>query len=127
MYDDVIDRLKAWFGERIEAAADRGVDREQIVIDPGLDFDIGVHDGLEVLRRLGELLELGRPLYVSCRARTCSVRSWPGPGRSGCRPKIARRRPPRRRRWRLAGGAPSFGFTTRSALQSMRIAGGIVG
>ena len=37
---------------------------EQIVIDPGIDFDIGVSDGLEMLRRLEELRELGRPLYV---------------------------------------------------------------
>ena len=35
------------------------------MIDPGIDFDIGVSDGLAVLRRLGELRELGRPLYVS--------------------------------------------------------------
>ena len=64
-YDDVIDRLRAWFGERLAMAVERGVSEEQIVLDPGIDFDLGVHDGLEVLRRLDELAELGRPLYVS--------------------------------------------------------------
>ena len=38
---------------------------EQIALDPGLDFDLSVGDDLEILRRLGELKELGRPLYVS--------------------------------------------------------------
>jgi dihydropteroate synthase len=64
-YADPIDHLRAWFTERIDAATARGVDTEQLVIDPGIDFDIGVADGLAVLRRLGELAELGRPLYVS--------------------------------------------------------------
>lgn len=64
-YDDPVDHLKAWFDERIQAAVERGVDPEQVVIDPGIDFDLGVGDGLEVLRRLGELRALGRPVYVS--------------------------------------------------------------
>jgi dihydropteroate synthase len=64
-YNDPVDHLKLWFAERIEAAAARGVDAEQIAIDPGLDFDLSLDDDLEVLRRLGELHELGRPLFVS--------------------------------------------------------------
>jgi dihydropteroate synthase len=64
-YDDPVAHLKAWFGERIEGATAAGVDPEQIAIDPGLDFDLGVRDGLEILRRLGELHELGRPVYLS--------------------------------------------------------------
>jgi dihydropteroate synthase len=64
-YEDPIDHLKGWFAERIEAATERGVDPEQLVIDPGIDFDKGVADGLAVLRRLGELRDLGRPVYVS--------------------------------------------------------------
>ena len=38
---------------------------EQIAIDPGLDFDLSPEQDLEILRRLGELRELGLPLYVS--------------------------------------------------------------
>ena len=64
-YDDPVDHLKDWFTGRLEAATKRGVDEEQIALDPGLDFDLSVADDLEVLRRLGELKELGRPLYVS--------------------------------------------------------------
>jgi dihydropteroate synthase len=64
-YDDPVRHLRAWFEGRIEAALARGVAGEQIALDPGLDFDLSLADDLEVLRRLGELKDLGRPLYVS--------------------------------------------------------------
>jgi dihydropteroate synthase len=64
-YDDPVDHLKDWFSGRLDAATNRGVAQEQIALDPGLDFDLAVADDLEILRRLAELKELGRPLYVS--------------------------------------------------------------
>jgi dihydropteroate synthase len=64
-YEDVVDRLKGFFAERIERAVALGVAEEAIAIDPGLDFDLSTDDDLEILRRLGELHGLGRPLYVS--------------------------------------------------------------
>jgi dihydropteroate synthase len=64
-YDDPVEQLKAWFGERIAAATQRGVDEEQIALDPGFDFDLSVDDDLELLRRLAELRDLGRPLFLA--------------------------------------------------------------
>jgi dihydropteroate synthase len=64
-YEDVVDRLRWWFEARLEEAGKRGVVAEQVALDPGLDFDLSVENDLEVLGRLGELRELGRPLYVS--------------------------------------------------------------
>jgi len=64
-YDDPVDHQRAWFAARLEAAAAAGVSEDQIVLDPGLDFDLSVAHNLEILRRLGELKALGRPLYVS--------------------------------------------------------------
>jgi dihydropteroate synthase len=64
-YDDVVEHLKRWFAERFELAGAAGVDLEQVVLDPGLDFDLSVDDDLEILRRLGELRELGRPLFMA--------------------------------------------------------------
>lgn len=64
-YDDIVERLKAWFAERIERAIALGMAEEAIVIDPGLDFDLSVDDDLEILRRLDELHSLGRPIYCS--------------------------------------------------------------
>jgi len=64
-YDDVVAHLLEWFAARIERAAQLGVDAEQIALDPGLDFDLSTDDDLELLRRLGELRALGRPLFVA--------------------------------------------------------------
>jgi dihydropteroate synthase len=64
-YEDVVDRVKAFFAERIERALELGIDEEAIVVDPGLDFDKSVDHDLEILRRIGELRTLGRPVYLS--------------------------------------------------------------
>jgi dihydropteroate synthase len=126
-FEDPIDHLRAWFSERIEAASDRGVDPEQIVVDPGIDFDIGVGDGLTVLRRLGELRELGRPLYVSLSRKdllgAVLAGSW------------SERLPPEEREAATAAattlavwqGGAVHRLHDASALQAMRIAGAIGG
>src|SRR5262245_9771411 len=62
---DPMEHIKSWFGARLEAATKRGVDEEQIALDPGLDFDLSVQDDLEFLRRLGELTQFGRQLHAS--------------------------------------------------------------
>ena len=64
-YDDVVTHQREWFEARIEAAVAAGVAEEAIVLDPGPDFDKGVDDDIELLRRLGELRELGRPLFMA--------------------------------------------------------------
>ena len=100
------------------------VSDEQLVIDPGLDFDIGVADGLEVLRRLGELRELGRPVYISLSRKDLLGAVLAGSWERRVRPEdrewatcaaTARRRRPRRRdpsparRERAAGDAGGGG------------------
>ena len=64
-YDDVVAHVSEWFANRIERAVELGVEPEQIALDPGFDFDLSTDDDLELLRRLGELRELGRPLFVA--------------------------------------------------------------
>jgi dihydropteroate synthase len=63
-YDDVVDEVKAFLAERLEVAVDAGVDEERIWLDPGIGFGKNLDHNLELLRRLGELRELGRPLVV---------------------------------------------------------------
>jgi dihydropteroate synthase len=63
-YDDVVDDVKAFLAERIEFATSQGVAEEQIWVDPGIGFGKTVDHNLELLRRLGELEELGRPIVV---------------------------------------------------------------
>jgi dihydropteroate synthase len=63
-YDDVVDDVKAFLAERIEFATASGVAEERIWIDPGIGFGKTVDHNLELLHRLGELRDLGRPIVV---------------------------------------------------------------
>jgi dihydropteroate synthase len=63
-YDDVVDDVKSFLAERVEAAMAAGIDEERIYIDPGIGFGKTLDHNLELLRRLGELRDLGRPIVV---------------------------------------------------------------
>jgi dihydropteroate synthase len=125
-YDDVVERLKSWFGGRVEAARRLGVAEEQIAIDPGLDFDLSTEQDLEVLRRLGELRELGLPLYVSL-----SRKDFIGAVLAG---SWEERLPAGEREWgtvaavalAIRAGADVLRIHDRSSLQAVRVAGRIV-
>jgi len=124
-YDDVIDHLRSWFGGRVELARGLGVSEEQIAIDPGLDFDLTTEQDVQVLRRLGELGELGLPLYVSLSRKdfigAVLAGSWEG------------RLPAAEREWgtvaavalAVRAGADVLRIHDRSSLQAVRVAGRI--
>ena len=63
-YGDVVEDVKAFLVARIAAAVAAGVAEERIWLDPGIGFGKTLEHNLELLRRLGELRELGRPLVV---------------------------------------------------------------
>jgi dihydropteroate synthase len=64
VYDDVVSDVKAFLAERLEFAVSAGIDEERVWLDPGIGFGKTLEHNLELLRRLGELRELGRPLVV---------------------------------------------------------------
>ena len=63
-YEDVVEDVRAFLAERLEAALAAGVAEERIWLDPGIGFGKTLEHNLELLRRLGELRSLGRPLVV---------------------------------------------------------------
>ncbi|MDQ2676349.1 MAG: dihydropteroate synthase [Actinomycetota bacterium] len=63
-YVDVVDDVKAFLAERVEHATSAGVAEERIWVDPGIGFGKTLEHNLELLRRLGELRDLGRPILV---------------------------------------------------------------
>ena len=63
-YDDVVDDVKAFLAERIEHAVSAGVGEDRIWVDPGIGFGKTLEHNLELLRRLGELRDLSRPIIV---------------------------------------------------------------
>ncbi len=63
-YDDVVGEVKAFLEERMSFAIDHGIDDQRILLDPGIGFGKTVEHNLELLRRLGELVELGPPVVI---------------------------------------------------------------
>ncbi|HVD41902.1 MAG TPA: dihydropteroate synthase [Solirubrobacterales bacterium] len=63
-YGDVVAEVKAFLARRLEAAVAAGIAEERVWLDPGIGFGKTAADNMELLRRLGELRELGRPLVI---------------------------------------------------------------
>jgi dihydropteroate synthase len=63
-YGDVVEQVRAFLSERLQAAMTAGIEREQIVLDPGLGFGKTPEHNLLLLRRLDAFLTLGRPILV---------------------------------------------------------------
>jgi dihydropteroate synthase len=64
-YGDVVADVVELLGERAAAAEARGVERDRIVFDPGIDLGKTPAESIELLRRLPELAALGGPLLVA--------------------------------------------------------------
>jgi dihydropteroate synthase len=63
-YDDVAGEIAAFLEARLRFAVDAGIPEERICLDPGFGFGKTVEQNFELLRRLGEVVSLGRPVLV---------------------------------------------------------------
>jgi dihydropteroate synthase len=63
-YEDVVDEVRAFLEERLGWAVKEGVPERLIMLDPGIGFGKTVSHNLELLRRLGELCTIGRPIVI---------------------------------------------------------------
>lgn len=63
-YEDVVSEVKAFLEERLAFATAEGVPEERIWLDPGIGFGKTVEHNLELLRRLDEIVAIGRPVVV---------------------------------------------------------------
>jgi dihydropteroate synthase len=63
-YDDVVSEVAAFLEERLAFATDAGIREDHICLDPGIGFGKTVEHNLELLKRLGEIVALGRPVLV---------------------------------------------------------------
>src|SRR5215218_189667 len=63
-YDDVVSDVKAFLEERLAAAVAAGVPEERVQLDPGIGFGKTLEHNLELLRRLGEIAAIGRPVVL---------------------------------------------------------------
>lgn len=63
-YSDVVAEVRDFLARRVEFAAERGVKRDKIIIDPGIGFGKTLEHNLALLRGLPVLARLGQPLLV---------------------------------------------------------------
>ncbi|MDX2097943.1 MAG: dihydropteroate synthase [Leptolyngbyaceae cyanobacterium bins.59] len=63
-YRDLIGEIGQFLEERIHAASTAGIDRSQIMIDPGIGFAKTWEQNLEILRQLSRFQSLGCPVLV---------------------------------------------------------------
>ena len=56
--------MKAFLEERLAFAVGEGVAEERVSLDPGIGFGKTLEHNLELLRRLDEIVAIGRPVVV---------------------------------------------------------------
>ena len=79
-YDDVLVEVYLWLEDRIAAAVEAGVVREQILVDPGFGFGKNVAHNLELMNGLALFHSLGCPLVLGAsRKRTIGALSNEAP------------------------------------------------
>jgi len=63
-YDDVVSEVRAFLEERLAFAVAEGIPADRVLLDPGIGFGKTVEHNLELLRRLDEIVAIGRPVVV---------------------------------------------------------------
>jgi dihydropteroate synthase len=63
-YDDVVSDVKSHLEERLAFAVAEGVPEERVHLDPGIGFGKTLEHNLELLRRLDEIVAIGRPVLI---------------------------------------------------------------
>jgi dihydropteroate synthase len=65
LYGDVTAEVLAFLRERMAQAISLGVEREQLIVDPGPDFAKTPAQTIRLLSQVGRMHELGRPLLMA--------------------------------------------------------------
>ena len=63
-YEDVVNEVRSFLGERIRAVLGAGGERDRMVVDPGIGFGKRLEHNLGLLRGLPTLRTLGCPVLV---------------------------------------------------------------
>src|ERR671939_942444 len=79
-YDDVVADVARFLDERLTFAVSQGVPEELICLDPGIGFGKTVEHNFELLRRLDELVALGRPIVIGISRKSSLGRILGDPG-----------------------------------------------
>jgi dihydropteroate synthase len=81
-YDDVVAEVKAFLEQRLDFAVAAGVAEDRVWLDPGIGFGKTLEHNLELLRRLDEIVAIGRPVVIGTSRKSYLARLTGG-GRVG--------------------------------------------
>jgi dihydropteroate synthase len=87
-YDDVVSDVKRFLEERLAFATGHGIREELVCLDPGIGFGKTVEHNFELLRRLHELVAIGRPILVGF-SRKSSLAKVTGTARGSTAASVA--------------------------------------
>jgi dihydropteroate synthase len=63
-YNYVVDDIKDFFSQRIEACIEAGIAEDKIILDPGFGFGKTLEHNIEILKRFNEFKSFGLPLLA---------------------------------------------------------------
>jgi dihydropteroate synthase len=63
-YDDVVSEVKRFLEDRLAVAVAAGIREEHVCLDPGIGFGKTAAHNFELVRRLDELVAIGRPIVI---------------------------------------------------------------
>jgi len=64
VYHDVVEDIKLFFEQRIQDCVEAGIERQNIILDPGFGFGKTLQHNLQLLKRLKEFKVFGLPLLA---------------------------------------------------------------
>ncbi|MDQ5985724.1 MAG: dihydropteroate synthase [Syntrophus sp. SKADARSKE-3] len=64
VYDDLMADILEYLRQKMADAKKMGISEERIVLDPGIGFGKTVEDNLRIIKHLGDLTVLGRPILM---------------------------------------------------------------
>jgi dihydropteroate synthase len=104
-YEELLSEVRRELAEAVERAIAAGVDRRQILVDPGIGFGKTARQNAELLGRLAELADIGLPVVV-------------GASRKSFIAKLAGDSPPQRR---LGGSLAAIAAAARANAAIVRV------
>jgi dihydropteroate synthase len=80
LYTSVMETVRGYLADRAGVAISAGIERDRIVVDPGLGFGKTVEQNLELLRRTGDVASLGFPVLSAVSRKSFVGRAAGLPG-----------------------------------------------
>ena len=63
-YDNMLEEIKNYLSDSIKIGTEAGIEKDKIIIDPGIGFGKKIEDNFELIKNLGYFRSLGHPILV---------------------------------------------------------------